>query len=483
MADELSSGAKKSQTEADKTLTAAGLKERTSALQERLTNLRDVGEFNVEEAPVLGVGDIPATAEGARVGAEARLGGLQDLIKQYQTTQKDIQAQQKTTQSWLKRIMGAPKEEPVEAFKTAREEALAEMGLTSADVQKIGGLIGKVSSLNQDIATLGGNRDVDILKTGEMLATTAAVTGAKRRKEILWNTRIAAKQAEAGVAAMELQMIQGAYNDAKSTAWQVVQAQTQAKRQKVADMKWVYDTQQDALNRLDAESRDLFNKLYNEAQKEETRDYNEGMSKLDMMMNAARQGISLGWTSDYMEQHSIEELSTESSQRVAARVREVEAAKAVGVGVTPGVDLSTYFSPDQLRQIARAGIDLATPEGLTKALEMFPVVMESEQWTNAESYIQRNIDEEATSTTDIATIYTTLKKNTKLADSDIKAMMAERGMVYMPGGIPPWVYMPTGLPKIGEVPEVGEEGLYERVGKFPARQVWKGAKWLWGKVK
>ena len=105
---------------------------------------------------------------------------------------------------------------------------------------------------------------------------------------------------------------------------------------------------------------------------------------------------------------------------------------------------STYFSPEQLRQINRKGIDINSPEGFQKALKMFDEGDRDEQWILSENYVQKNIDAGATTQQDMALIFKTLvEKNPKLSQPDIKAIMASKGMVQMSGI---WVY--TGTPEL-----------------------------------
>jgi len=65
-------------------------------------------------------------------------------------------------------------------------------------------------------------------------------------------------------------------------------------------------------------------------------------------------------------------------------------------------------------------------------------------WANAETYIQSNITAENIGSEAMATIYATIKKSTDLTDSDIKALMAQYGMI--PDAIGGWSYRPVWTP-------------------------------------
>ena len=107
-----------------------------------------------------------------------------------------------------------------------------------------------------------------------------------------------------------------------------------------------------------------------------------------------------------------------------------------------GFDLSNYFSPSELREIRISGIDPNTKKGFEAAQEMFPP--ERDRWNSADAYIDENIKQGATSTSDMAEIFSNLTRpapdGAGLGSTDARTLMAEYSMMY--NSTLGWIYLP-----------------------------------------
>jgi hypothetical protein len=147
----------------------------------------------------------------------------------------------------------------------AINQAYTEMGVTPEQIQKIGGLIGEVTEYNKQIADLEAKKQ-SALDNAQTAGVTTGFYGLEQNSITKkFNSEISAKALQAGVKVQELQMIQGAYDDAKTTASQLVELATYDQQQEVADIEWSLGAHQDLYNLMDKEEQTQWDRQYTTA--------------------------------------------------------------------------------------------------------------------------------------------------------------------------------------------------------------------------
>jgi len=434
---------------------------------------QNIKEIGLEEPPAIPVDTGAVTAAGIGA-ATAGKGTIDDLQKRIEALEKfepsaELKEEKKSILDLIKKRETTAKERKsaVELREEALAQAYKEMGVTPEQIQRIGGLIGEVTEFNKQIADLEAQKQAALDMAEERGMPMTYIRGEQARKEKEYNSKISAKALQAGVKVQELQMLQGAYTDAKATASQIVSLATYDQQQKVADIEWSISAHQDLYDLMSKEEQTAWNRQYATAKDELDRQTKEWSDKTDLVIDAARRGIKLDINK------SLEDLTEDYTREVAALPEEAEVPitrtiggvlyewdKATGIWketIRPPEVEFRKFTDQEKRKLEQAGIDWTIPTGYQQSLEyLYGTAVTEEAWTSTENYIVRNIQTGATSPEDMATIYATTKQNTKLTDSDIKAIMAQYGMVNMYGM---WFFMGT-APTEGEAlptEEVAEE--------------------------
>ena len=108
-----------------------------------------------------------------------------------------------------------------------------------------------------------------------------------------YDSQIAALGVQSNATALELQLLSGAYKDAKNTAAQIVDLATHDQQQQLADLDWSLNAYQDLYNMFSSEEKAVVSQTYNDlkdnlatAQKDET-------EKWDLIINASENGVNL----------------------------------------------------------------------------------------------------------------------------------------------------------------------------------------------
>ena len=237
-------------------------------------------EIKTDGAPPIStpaVGNIVASGTGQTATGQSTLDEVAEAKKRAEEAQKEIEKLQKekkeAEKSWLNWIKKgeetrAEQKSSVELEEEMFEKVLKQKGLTLEQFQRIGGLIGEISAYNQQIADLEARKQTK-LDTAETLGMSAGyIAGEQNRITKQMNSEISAKGVMAGVKVQELQMLQGAYSDAKATASQLVELATYDQQQRLADIEWSMNAYKDVYNLLSQEEQTAWDRQYEMAKDE-----------------------------------------------------------------------------------------------------------------------------------------------------------------------------------------------------------------------
>ncbi len=260
-------------------------------------------------------GDISATATGL-TAADAQ---MQELIK---TLTKQSEEAAKRAATAQKGILGmiTKRAEAREAMPSQEElmrTTLAEYGLTPESVQKVQGLMGQLTSYNQQIATLEANKQAALAQIEQKPILQGIIDLEKARQTKVYNLEISAKAAQAGVVAQQIQMERGLWTDARATAGMIVSAATWDVQQQLADLDWAMDTYQDLYNMATGEEQTAWDRAYTLAKDELDKQQTDMTNKLDIWRRAAEAGIDMGWSYQDIKDRTLEELTKDYTEKVA----------------------------------------------------------------------------------------------------------------------------------------------------------------------
>ena len=294
------------------------------------------------QAPNIGTnaGDVTAGANNLQAQFDVQLKNVSDTYESMLKDQEDRLAKaSKEKESYLSKLTGAiskREEEPALDTQALYKEALAEYGMTPEKMQEVQGLIGQVTTYNQQMVDLDARKMASLDRMEDRPGIDMGfMTREQQRITRDYDRQISTKAAQAGIITQQIQMQRGLFDDARATANQIVSAATYDQRQKLADMDWAIDTYSGLFGIMDAEEKDAWDTAYSIQKEELNRQTSEMTAKLNMMTSAGENGVKLGWTMEYMNSKSIEELTTEYSNRMAERPGEVG-------GVDMTADMKNY---------------------------------------------------------------------------------------------------------------------------------------------
>lgn len=227
-------------------------------------------EINANGSPAINppISGITAAGAGATTQGQQTIDQLQSKLDELS---KQAPTPEVTTEKKSIMDLITKRETTVTNQKTGaelRQEALTqaykEMGVTPEQIATIGSLIGQVTSFNQQIANL----KIQQQKTIDAVNSRPELTGTDKTVEINratkdTNSQIAAVGVQSAVKTSELQMIQGAYTDAKQTATDIVNSATHDQAQKVADIEWSLNAHQDLYNLMTTSEQNAWTRQYN----------------------------------------------------------------------------------------------------------------------------------------------------------------------------------------------------------------------------
>lgn len=222
-----------------------------------------VAEIDSSGSPALPTngGTVSAGASGAVSAAQTQINQISELMKTITEERAASAAEAEKAKATVADLMGKRAEtladQPTQAEmrESSLNQAYSEMGVTKEQIQQMGSLITEITSYSQQMADIEARKQAEIEKIGGQ----ALIEGAINLQEIAvsktYNSEIAAKAAQAGVATQHLQLLQGSYTEAKNTANEIVSALTYDQQQEVADIEWSINAYQDLYDMSSAEER------------------------------------------------------------------------------------------------------------------------------------------------------------------------------------------------------------------------------------
>ena len=307
----------------------ARLKETKAGIAKLGAGIRSLAEIDTTKAPALDTNadDIRAADVGVLAGAEGDMTQFQGALAEAMGV--EIPAKTDTAQKgildWVKGIT-QKRAEVREAQPTTQEittQVMEQFGITPESLQRRQGLIGQLTEFSRQQADLEAQKQQRLLGAEQQFAgrLTSALRGEQSLIERQYNSKIAAKAAQAAVIGQQLQLERGLFQDAMAMTSMVVQAATYDQQQQIADLDWAFDTYKDLYAIMDADERKEWDRSYTLAKDELDRQQSDATNKMNLLTSAAQAGINLGWDMNYMQSKSLEELTSEYSTKVSAQVR------------------------------------------------------------------------------------------------------------------------------------------------------------------
>lgn len=304
------------------------------------------------------------------------------------------------------------------------EETLKEYGVTPETFETQKKLINEIAVSQSELAEVDAELVAAENKVDNFGMPDIWARGRKAQLQRQASAKKSAIASKAQIKAAQLEALRGNTAQAQSFAKTAVDLKATEWEQKVSDFEFIQQTKADMLDALNANEKEIFNSAYEYNLTNLQLAKEEGQQKMQYIIDAATQGIELPVSLD----DSLEDIV----QSYADNVSE-------GVVEETGVDYSVYFSASEMRELNRQGIDYTTPDGFMKAINEISGEMD---WEGAELEIESKIKNlESVTSENMRELYSEMqRKYEKLSDSEIKALMASKGMINMAGI---WMYNPT----------------------------------------
>ena len=330
--------ANKSATEAEKTIQTTEIELPVSPIS---------AEIDMGQAPPLVPDTTPTLASIAGILEETQAGLTQvsEALKAVEPPKEEEPTGfQKLYQSLQEKVLQRPAPVPAEEqFKQAQTTALAQLGLTSADVANMQNIRGQLTAFNKEIADLEAQRDfkkIDVERRGGSF-TTGILRGELSLIDRQFNSRIAAKAAQALVVAQQLTGLREDVQLSNQIATQITNLAIHDQEQKVRDFEWTFDTYQDLFQIMDRRETEEWNRSYQLAQDE--RDAAKEVAQL--MANNPNAGIVMTDT--------FEEASQKIAQSGGTAEFQLELARETRLGAE---GVATGFTKTQRLKLEQAGL-------------------------------------------------------------------------------------------------------------------------------
>jgi len=413
--------------------------------EEFLVSAKDLTKKTKTKVPEVRYGD-DYTVDGAKTAADRIKSASEGLTDFYKTVLlpklEDIEKEKEEIRKEKKEVVEKLTAEPEETREEALERLRKEYGIP-AKMEQVEQQNIKVAQLREQINQLDDQRQREIDMAYQMKAPMESIRANISEINRRYDSEKAKLSYQLGTEVALLQAYVGNFEMAESMIDDAITAWMWDYEDNRRRWETLYTYYSDVLDDLTDEEKQLINTAYQETLRAEEAVREEKEFIRDLAISLAQNGIVVDFGK--MLEMGVDDAVDYYNKKIGE------------IASTVAPDVSEYFSPEQLRQLRRAGIDPTTPEGFQQALEMFPP--ESDKWERAENYILQNLKtfgEEV----DMAGLYATLiadpPKGIGLNSTDARALMAQYGMVNISGQ---WIYYPTEIPTTeeGEVTEETEE--------------------------
>ena len=175
---------------------------------------------------------------------------------------------------------------------------LATLGYTPESLAKKQNLEGQLLDYQRQIGELESQKQQALMQSELSMQGrgTAALLGEKGIIERGYNSRIAAKSAEAGIVQMQYNMEQGNREEAMKMADTVMKYKMYEYEQKVADLEWTFSTYTDLFQIMSKQENDKWDKQYKVITDERDEAYRQERAKMDDYFKQA--GLELDWAQE-----------------------------------------------------------------------------------------------------------------------------------------------------------------------------------------
>ena len=322
-------GAKKSADSAAKTVAAAGTtpleiqEAKTSGIP---TDLTQAPATPVDTTAAANIAGILANTQAGIDEVNQQIAELQAQQQEAPPAEQPQNAFQQTMSQLASAITGrqeARQQAPtaLEQQRQIQQQVFSQFGLTPESLAGQQTLIGELTALSKQQADLEAQKSAMLLGAEQRLQgfTKGVLRGEQGLIERQFNSRIAAKAAQAAVVGQQLQLQRGLIQDAQQMTNQILQLSLHDEQQKINDFEWAFDTYQDLFGIMDSRERAEWDREFRESEADLGRKQQDRLAKLNLITQAAQEGINLGWTMADIENRSLEDLTSQFGQRVSTQ--------------------------------------------------------------------------------------------------------------------------------------------------------------------
>lgn len=367
------------------------------------------------------------------------------------------------------------------------EKAYAELGIDpAAYLIELKTGYDEIGSMRITYNEILGDMGIKIDAKEQLGMPQGYIQGQKALVERQYNSRLSTISANIGAKAAILEAKQGLMSQARTFAMDAVDAAIWNYTTEVNNLTAFLGYNEEKIAQLGTDIQDALNQILTDKQTELAEVKADKNEVMGWVLDAAKYGIDLGVDINTVTRDEAFEIYTQKLSKMTPEDEYLSVADAKSLGIPYGTTIKQAramgitpraadggfrdFTDSEKRKLEQAGIDWKTTEGYKQAGEyLYGGKSEEGDWINAETYITNSIQDEATnkelmgkqSSAEMLRIFSKLKRNTKLSDSDLKTLMATYGMVFN-SYIGTWTYIP--LPSATPVTPASEEEIKKEGG-------------------
>lgn len=233
-------------------------------------------EIDMSKAPALGVDttDITTGIAGTLAQMQATIGQITEAMKGIKPTTPTEAETPKGAIATLAGLLGQRQAEraampsAAEQYEQTRQQIFQMYGMTPEVFQQQQAMIGQLTQYQKEIADLEAAKETRLLGAEQQYQgrLTDLLRGEQGLIERQYNSKIAAKSAQAAVVLYQYQLQQGQITQAMGMVDSIVKLQIYDQEQKLKDFDWAYNTYKDVITMWSDEEQKEWNKQYQTAQ-------------------------------------------------------------------------------------------------------------------------------------------------------------------------------------------------------------------------